>query len=163
MMMMIILMNMMLMMMMVMMMMHLPSSLRVRAKPRHLPYIYNIIYIIYIIYIYIYIIYIYIIHRIYLKTSPMSPPQPWNISSNALCKESPSLQVDLMLRWKCPISPVWKESILGVSKSNSYFTNCNDILYGDNIWHMVYDYMMYMVRSNQLFWRLWSHYSSSSK
>ena len=161
MMMMIILMNMMLMMMMVMMMMHLPSSLRVRAKPRHLPYIYiyNIIYIIYNIYY----IYIYIIHRIYLKTSPMSPPQPWNISSNALCKESPSLQVDLMLRWKCPISPVWKESILGVSKSNSYFTNCNDILYGDNIWHMVYDYMMYMVRSNQLFWRLWSHYSSSSK
>ena len=93
-------------------------------------------------------IYIYIIHRIYLKASPMFPPQPWNISSNALCKESPSLQVDLMLRWKCPISPVWHESILGLSKSNSYFTNCNDILYGNNIWHMVYDYIKFI-------WCIW--------
>jgi len=39
--MMIMLMMLMMMMMMMMMMMRRPSSLRVRAKPRHLPYIYN--------------------------------------------------------------------------------------------------------------------------
>ena len=39
-MMMIMMMMIMIMMMMMMMMMHRPSSLRVRAKPRHLPYIY---------------------------------------------------------------------------------------------------------------------------
>ena len=50
-----------------MMMMRRPSSLRVRAEPRHLPYIYMIydiwymIYIIYIYDIYIYDIYIYIL------------------------------------------------------------------------------------------------------
>jgi len=43
---------MLMMMMMMMMMMRRPSSLRVRAKPRHLPYIYNYRYIdIYIIYL----------------------------------------------------------------------------------------------------------------
>ena len=51
----IMLMNMMLMMMMLMMMMRRPSSLRVRAKPRHLPYIY-----IYVICLHVYnIVYIY--------------------------------------------------------------------------------------------------------